>query len=167
MYTTCSELGFSMYWTHNSMNNLLSYYGLVDSKIRASVKDLPVHRPLDFLIVCKQWPHCAKYLSVWKGWWGVPAWSGEHLCGHWAICSRQWLWHEGVLHRKWTVKCLWRLSRLKMSNGEMWFEFSQHSVLEQIWIKCSYLSQWLPQGERRPPKESKSRWIEILHVGSH
>ena len=41
-----------------------------------------------------------------------------------------------------------------------------HSVLERIWIKGSYLSQWLPKGERRPPKESKSRWIEILHGGS-
>ena len=42
-----------------------------------------------------------------------------------------------------------------------------HSVPEWIWIKGSYLSQWLPQGERGPPKESKSRWIEILHGGSH
>ena len=32
-----------------------------------------------------------------------------------------------------------------------------HSVLERIWVKGSYLSQWLPQGERRPPKESKSQ----------
>ena len=36
-----------------------------------------------------------------------------------------------------------------------------------IWMKGSYLSQWLPQSERRPPKESKSRWIEILLGGSH
>jgi hypothetical protein len=42
----------------------------------------------------------------------------------------------------------------------------KHSVLERIWIKGSYPSQWLPQGERGPPKESKSRWIEILHSGS-
>ena len=41
-----------------------------------------------------------------------------------------------------------------------------HSVPEWIWIKGSYLSQWLPQGERGPPKESKSRWIEILNGGS-
>ena len=40
-----------------------------------------------------------------------------------------------------------------------------HSVLERIWIKSSYLSQWLPQGET--PKESKSRWSEILHGGSN
>ena len=42
MYTTCSELVIFMYWTGNSMNNLSSYCGLVDAKIRASDKDLPV-----------------------------------------------------------------------------------------------------------------------------
>ena len=31
-----------MYWTGNSMNNLLSYCGLIDPKIRAPDKDLPV-----------------------------------------------------------------------------------------------------------------------------
>ena len=38
------ELGISMYWTCNSMNNLSSYCGLVnvDAKIRASDNDLPV-----------------------------------------------------------------------------------------------------------------------------
>ena len=39
----CSELGILMYnWTFDSMNNLPSYCGLVDAKIRASDKDLPV-----------------------------------------------------------------------------------------------------------------------------
>jgi hypothetical protein len=36
------ELGIFMYWTCNSMNNLLPYCGLVDAKIRAFDKDLPV-----------------------------------------------------------------------------------------------------------------------------
>ena len=36
------ELGIFMYLTCNSMNNLSSYCGLVDAKIRASDKDLPV-----------------------------------------------------------------------------------------------------------------------------
>ena len=36
------ELGIFMYWTCNSMNNLSSYCGLDDAKIRASDKDLPV-----------------------------------------------------------------------------------------------------------------------------
>ena len=31
-----------MSWTGNSMNNLLSYCGLVDARISASEKDLPV-----------------------------------------------------------------------------------------------------------------------------
>ena len=38
-----------MYWSRNSMNNLLSYCGLVDEKIRASDKDLPVCLSLFFL----------------------------------------------------------------------------------------------------------------------
>ena len=42
MFSPCSELGIFMY----SMNNLSSYCGLVDTKIRASDKDLPVQRPL-------------------------------------------------------------------------------------------------------------------------
>ena len=41
MYT-CSEFGIFMYWACNSMHNLSSYCGLVDAKIRASDKDLPV-----------------------------------------------------------------------------------------------------------------------------
>ena len=36
MFCACSFYG-------NSMNNLLSYCGLIDAKIRASDKDLPVH----------------------------------------------------------------------------------------------------------------------------
>ena len=42
MYTTCSELWIFMYWTGNSMNKLLSYFGLVDARISASEKDLSV-----------------------------------------------------------------------------------------------------------------------------
>ena len=39
---SCSELGIFMYWTCNSMNNLSSYCGIVDAKIRASDKNLHV-----------------------------------------------------------------------------------------------------------------------------
>ena len=42
MYTTCTELVVFMYRTCNSMNNLLSYCGLVDARISAPEKDLPV-----------------------------------------------------------------------------------------------------------------------------
>ena len=44
IYTTCSELIVFMYWTGKSMNKLLSYFGLVDPRISASDKDLPVHK---------------------------------------------------------------------------------------------------------------------------
>ena len=43
IYTTCFELEVFMYnWTVKSMNNLLSYRGLVDARMSASKKDLPV-----------------------------------------------------------------------------------------------------------------------------
>ena len=42
MFLTCSELGIFIYWTRNSMNNLASYCGLVEAKMRASDKYLPV-----------------------------------------------------------------------------------------------------------------------------
>ena len=40
VYITCSELGIFMYWTADSMNNLLSHCGLVEVRISASEKDL-------------------------------------------------------------------------------------------------------------------------------
>ena len=43
IFLTCSELGIFMYRTRNSMNKLLSYCGLVDPRISASDKDLPVN----------------------------------------------------------------------------------------------------------------------------
>ena len=43
VYTTCSELGIFMYWTGDSMNNLMSYCGLVNAKIRASDSYLRVN----------------------------------------------------------------------------------------------------------------------------
>ena len=42
VYTTCSELVVFMYRTGKSMNNLLPYCGLVDPRMSASDKDLPV-----------------------------------------------------------------------------------------------------------------------------
>ena len=42
MLSPSSELAIFIYWTCNSKNNRLSYCGLVDAKIRASDKDLPV-----------------------------------------------------------------------------------------------------------------------------
>jgi len=43
------ELGIFMYYACNSMNNLPSYCGLADAKIRASDKDLPL---LAFFLPC-------------------------------------------------------------------------------------------------------------------
>ena len=43
LYTTCSQLVFFLYWSRESMNNLSSYCGLIDSRMSASEKDLPVY----------------------------------------------------------------------------------------------------------------------------
>ena len=43
MFWKRSELAIFMYWTGNSINNLLSYCGLVDEKLRASDIDLPAY----------------------------------------------------------------------------------------------------------------------------
>ena len=48
---TCSELAVFKYWTGKSMDNLLSYCGLVDPRRSVSDKDLPVSPsqiPYDF-----------------------------------------------------------------------------------------------------------------------
>ena len=42
MFSPCSELVVFMYWTGKSMNNILSYCGLVDPRISASDTYLPV-----------------------------------------------------------------------------------------------------------------------------
>ena len=42
MFLTCSSLVIFSYWTRNSLNNLLSYCGLIDKEISTSDKDLPV-----------------------------------------------------------------------------------------------------------------------------
>jgi hypothetical protein len=49
MFSPCSELLVFMYCTGKSMNNLLLYCGLVDVRINAFDKDLPVLRK--FLLV--------------------------------------------------------------------------------------------------------------------
>ena len=48
MYTTCSELVGFIYWTGKSMNNLMSFCGLLDVRINASDKDLPVQELFEY-----------------------------------------------------------------------------------------------------------------------
>ena len=42
-HNICTQHVLNMYVLGNSMNNLLSYCGLTDSRMRASEKDLPVY----------------------------------------------------------------------------------------------------------------------------
>jgi hypothetical protein len=66
IYTTCSELVNFMYWIGNSMNNLLSYCGLVDAGMRASYKDLPVtqNTTSDFVRFAESYTNCSEILNI-------------------------------------------------------------------------------------------------------
>ena len=76
MFWERSKLAIFMYWTCNSMNNLLSHCGLVDARISASEKDLPV----------LQWlpkSPCLKFGSRYLCWL---------LCGLVRYLSFGWSW---------------------------------------------------------------------------
>ena len=59
---TCSELAVFMCWTGKSMNNFLSYCGLVDVRINASDKDLPVKLNMESM------NELVAYLNKFVGW---------------------------------------------------------------------------------------------------
>ena len=46
----CSQHVVNLYFSGNSMNNILSYCGLTDSRMRASEKDLPVAKIMKYLL---------------------------------------------------------------------------------------------------------------------
>ena len=139
--------------------------------------------------------HANNGISAWKHkmftrifsypvlYWNVSEW----CFNFWTFCSTRWFGTKLFWNPDGNIKYTLRHSflhplrnafsnfSLKFLNPIFFFQFEfsfirsekpPHSVLEWIWIKGSYPSQWIPQGERGPPKESKSRWIEILHSGS-
>ena len=86
MFSQCSELGIFPYWTCNSMNNMSSYCGLLDAKIRASDKDLPVQRYLD----TGKGNSYATYGSKTFGWiWRVGIF---YQTGWWFFMRWKWDW---------------------------------------------------------------------------
>ena len=78
MYTSCSEFGNAMHWTWNSMNNLLSHCGLVDARISASEKDLPV--TLQFSTWKLQAQNMGKTCCVHKLFWMSKNQTKTNLC---------------------------------------------------------------------------------------
>ena len=110
LFSPCSELGIFMYWTRKSMNNLLSYCGLVDPRIRASEKVLPVTRcksakeeVLDFFIgfwwttvICKHLSYftknwITKVVTKWEGAKKFPgAWFSVSFFYSWQLRKRHW-----------------------------------------------------------------------------
>ena len=59
----CTQHVVNMYFSGNSMNNLLSYCGLADTRMRASEKDLPVKevRIYNFLV-----NNCYEFILKWQ-----------------------------------------------------------------------------------------------------
>ena len=55
------------------------------------------------------------------------------------------------------IRWFWNSSRILL--------LSAHSVLERIWIRGSYLSQWLPQDERDPLRSQNHDELKSSMVG--
>ena len=53
----CRQHVVNLYFLGNSMNNLLSYCGLNDARMRASEKDLPVPRDIQLEICRDSWQY--------------------------------------------------------------------------------------------------------------
>ena len=53
MFFPCFELAVLMYWADKTMHNLLSYCGLIDVRINASDKDLPVILSNLWIKICR------------------------------------------------------------------------------------------------------------------
>jgi hypothetical protein len=51
----CTQHVLNLYFSYNSMNNLLSYYALIDARMRASDKDLPVQLRREFQMTGWAW----------------------------------------------------------------------------------------------------------------
>ena len=87
------ELGIFMYWTCNSMNNLLSYCGLVDAKIRASNKDLPVHKYVQKIFTwsfdydSNIYPGICMVEHIYQSWWKQDfQLKTPQIAFHWKLC---------------------------------------------------------------------------------
>jgi hypothetical protein len=69
-----------MYWTRNSMNNLLSYCGLVDARISDSEKDLPVQ-------------------SRWWGWiWSFSIQVSRRMSTEFNLYNQKSVWYKRYVH---------------------------------------------------------------------
>ena len=73
------ELGIFMYWTCNSMNNLSSYCRLIDTKIRASDKDLPVCTCSSKILSCYLFYEFEKDTNGWGDDFASHLWFGHSL----------------------------------------------------------------------------------------
>ena len=72
----CTQHVLNLYFSKNSMNNLLSYCGLVEARISASEKDLPVPYQRGYIYAKKysydptvslfKWPYCHECARIYE-----------------------------------------------------------------------------------------------------
>ena len=90
------ELGIFMHWTCNSMNNQSSYCGLVDEKIRASDKDLPVWKrcpiSIGYAYIARNESSGKTFSQLWIFW-------GSYI--NWNLCNAT---SQGPLKPSWNYR---------------------------------------------------------------
>ena len=63
-----------------------------------------------------------------------------------------------------SVKRFWpKFQQFEIPLGQEWSTSHTHSTPKWIWIKSSLQSKWHSKPQSRPPKDSKSLEIKILH----
>ena len=90
VYTICSELVVFMYWAGKSMNNLLSYCGLVNARISACEKDVPAHH--GFLKAVLAFCCLFDFFYDWK--WFIEFRRLFYLTNDYAECPWSFSWVE-------------------------------------------------------------------------
>ena len=91
MFWEHSELAIFKYWTGNSMNNLLSYCGLVDAKIRAS----DIDSPLSGFVWYEDWSFFKKMFFKWSSKNRVNLYSEAYIWKKYSFYSpKQILWFK-------------------------------------------------------------------------
>ena len=127
------ELGIFIHWTCNSMNNLSSYCGLVDAKIRTSDKDLPVlattqYNPLGNFNSASE--HL--FVSTWHAW--VHEYMNEFM--------NSYIVNSLARHKVYLFELFWHLSI-------SWLTVSFQIYIEhffvstwQVWM-CECMNEWI------------------------
>ena len=155
MYT-CSELGIFIYWACNSKNNLLSYCGLVDARISASKKDLPV-------IHVQMHSHYVHYLFTlscskkFKKWW-----INKTVSLHYWLTSKILVWFMSLTKQS-LISQLW--ITIRGHSKTMWTKVCQILTPTLIkWTKNALLKYYLQIVKRLHRLSTNPQTPLLVHI---